>query len=229
MKKLRPITRILPPLAIGASLFLILPTLVAGVYSQSLIRSVDSVEPAPVAIVFGAGLTRSGEPTPVLRDRVQTAADLYFAGKVEKLLMSGDNRTLDYNEPGAMRDYAIGLGVPEGDIILDYAGRRTYDTCYRARHIFGVEQAILVTQNFHLPRALFTCSAFGIQSSGVSADLRTYSRRSMEFWQIREVAATSQAFIDVYLTRPLPVLGDPEPIFPNTAHSISNTERVLAP
>ncbi|HML40162.1 MAG TPA: ElyC/SanA/YdcF family protein [Bellilinea sp.] len=229
MKKLRPITRILPPLAIGASLFLILPTLVAGVYSQSLIRSVDSVEPAPVAIVFGAGLTRSGEPTPVLRDRVQTAADLYFAGKVEKLLMSGDNRTLDYNEPGAMRDYAIGLGVPEEDIILDYAGRRTYDTCYRARHIFGVEQAILVTQNFHLPRALFTCSAFGIQSSGVSADLRTYSRRSMEFWQIREVAATSQAFIDVYLTRPLPVLGDPEPIFPNTAHSISNTERVLAP
>jgi SanA protein len=229
MKKLRPITRILPPLAIGASLFLILPTLVAGVYSQSLIRSVDSVEPAPVAIVFGAGLTRSGEPTPVLRDRVQTAADLYFAGKVEKLLMSGDNRTLDYNEPGAMRDYAIGLGVPEEDIILDYAGRRTYDTCYRARHIFGVEQAILVTQNFHLPRALFTCSAFGIESSGVSADLRTYSRRSMEFWQIREVAATSQAFIDVYLTRPLPVLGDPEPIFPNTAHSISNTERVLAP
>jgi SanA protein len=143
--------------------------------------------------------------------------------------MSGDNRTLDYNEPGAMRDYAIGLGVPEEDIILDYAGRRTYDTCYRARHIFGVEQAILVTQNFHLPRALFTCSAFGIESSGVSADLRTYSRRSMEFWQIREVAATSQAFIDVYLTRPLPVLGDPEPIFPNTAHSISNTERVLAP
>jgi SanA protein len=229
MKKLRPITRILPPLAVGASLFLILPTLVAGVYSQSLIRSVESVEPAPVAIVFGAGLTRSGEPTPVLRDRVQTAVDLYFAGKVEKLLMSGDNRTLDYNEPGAMRDYAIGLGVPEEDIILDYAGRRTYDTCYRARHIFGVEQAILVTQNFHLPRALFTCSAFGIQSSGVSADLRTYSRRSMEFWQIREVAATSQAFIDVYLTRPLPVLGDPEPIFPNTVHSISNTERVLAP
>jgi SanA protein len=79
-----------------------------------------------------------------------------------------------------MRDYAIGLGVPEEDIILDYAGRRTYDTCYRARHIFGVEQAILVTQNFHLPRALFTCSAFGIQSSGVSADLRTYSRRSMD-------------------------------------------------
>jgi SanA protein len=142
MKKLRPITRILPPLAIGASLFLILPTLVAGVYSQSLIRSVDSVEPAPVAIVFGAGLTRSGEPTPVLRDRVQTAADLYFAGKVEKLLMSGDNRTLDYNEPGAMRDYAIGLGVPEEDIILDYAGRRTYDTCYRARHILDRKSVV---------------------------------------------------------------------------------------
>ena len=93
-----------------------------------------------------------------------------FAGKVEKLLLSGDNRTLDYNEPGAMRAYAISLGVPAEDIVLDYAGRRTYDTCFRAKAIFGVDQVLLVTQMFHLPRALYTCRALGIEAEGIPAD-----------------------------------------------------------
>ena len=112
------------------------------------------------------GLWRNGTPTPVLQDRIETAADLYFAGKVEKLLMSGDNRFIYYNEPGAMREYAISLGVPEEDIVLDYAGRRTYDTCYRAKAIFGLEKAILVTQAFHMPRALYTCNQLGVESPG---------------------------------------------------------------
>ena len=112
---------------------------------------------APAAIVFGAGLWRDGSPSPVLQDRVATAADLYFSGKVKKILMSGDNRFIYYNEPGAMKKFALSLGVPEEDIVLDYAGRRTYDTCYRARAIFGLKEAILVTQSFHLPRALILC------------------------------------------------------------------------
>ena len=103
---------------------------------------------------------------------MDTAAQLYFSGKVEKLLMSGDNRFVDYNEPEAMRQYARSLGVPEEAIVLDYAGRRTYDTCYRARDIFGVQSAILVTQNFHLPRALFTCNALGIRATGVESGSR---------------------------------------------------------
>jgi SanA protein len=167
-----------------------------------------------VAIVFGAGLSRDGGPSPVLRDRVSTAANLYFSGKVEKLLMSGDNRFVDYNEPGAMREYALDLGVPDEAIVLDYAGRRTYDTCYRANYIFGVKQAVLVTQRFHLSRALFTCNSLGVKAIGVSADRRTYLKRSLFAWNMREVPASLVALWDVWVTHPLPVLGDPEPIFP---------------
>ncbi|GAB4401494.1 MAG: hypothetical protein OHK0031_19620 [Anaerolineales bacterium] len=166
-----------------------------------------------VAIVFGAGLTRSGEATPVLKDRVQTAAALYFAGKAEKLLMSGDNRYENYNEPAAMRQYALALGVPDAAIVLDYAGRRTYDTCYRAKAIFGVEQAILVTQAFHLPRALFLCNALGLDGVGVAAQNINYRRASLLYWNLRELPATLTAWLDVFITRPLPVLGAPEPIF----------------
>ncbi|RME07282.1 MAG: hypothetical protein D6803_04360, partial [Anaerolineae bacterium] len=105
-------------------------------FATARIYPPENVPPRKVAIVFGAGLWRDGSPSGVLRDRVATAADLYFEGKVEVLLMSGDNRFENYNEPAAMRDYALRLGVPEEAIVLDYAGRRTYDTCYRAGAIF---------------------------------------------------------------------------------------------
>jgi vancomycin permeability regulator SanA len=170
-----------------------------------------------VAIVFGAGLYRNGQPTPVLRDRVATAAELYQAGKVEKLLMSGDNSALGHNEPEAMREYGISLGVPDQDIILDYAGRRTYDTCYRAREIFEIDSAILVTQAFHLPRALYTCNMLGVSAIGVTADLRQYRRVSLAFWNLRESVATAVAFWQVHVSRPQPILGNPEPIFPQEA------------
>ena len=159
-------------------------------FARSRVFSADKVQPQPVAIVFGAGLSRDGSPTPVLRDRVATAVDLYLKGKVQILLMSGDNRFVDYNEPGAMKSYAIQLGVPENAIVLDYAGRRTYDTCYRAKTIFGVTDAILVTQNFHLSRALYLCNRLGISAIGVPADRRTYDRRSTFFWTLREIPAT---------------------------------------
>jgi SanA protein len=130
--------------------------------------------------------------------------------------MSGDNRYVEYNEPEAMRQYALSLGVPNEDIVLDYAGRRTYDTCYRAREIFGVKEAILVTQPFHLARALFLCNALGLDGVGVEANNRVYLKRSLLYWNLRELPATLTAFADV-LTRPQPVLGKPEPIFPESA------------
>jgi SanA protein len=166
-----------------------------------------------VAIVFGAGLHRDGSPTPVLRDRVKAAVGLYDQGKVQKLLFSGDNRFEDYNEPGAMHEYALELGVPEEDIVLDYAGRRTYDTCYRANAIFKVDQAILVTQRFHLPRAIFLCDQLGIVSQGVASDLREYSSYSLRYWNLREILATMSAMWDVWIQRPVPVLGEELPIF----------------
>jgi len=179
---------------------------------EKRIFSVDDVPPYRAAIVFGAGLTADGWPTTVLKDRVATAVSLYQAGKIEKILMSGDNRFLNYNEPGAMKAYALELGMPDEDIILDFAGRRTYDTCYRAGEIFQLNEVVLVTQQFHLSRALYTCNALGLEAVGVSADLRTY--RDSGFWSIREIPASLIAFIQVHLTQPEPVLGDQEPIFP---------------
>src|SRR5512142_2280048 len=150
------------------------PRLVTSFFSWSRIYDVASTPSAPAAVVFGAGLTRTGEPTAILKDRVETAAKLYFSGKVQKLLMSGDNRTLYHNEPEAMRQYAMKLGVPSSAIVLDYAGRRTYDTCYRAKATCGLDPALLVTQGFHLPRALFLCNALGLKAAGVEANNHHY-------------------------------------------------------
>lgn len=175
--------------------------------------SKDNVPARPVAIVFGAEVKKDGTPSVVLRDRVETAVALYESGKVEKLLMSGDNRFVDYNEPESMRRYALALGVPDTNIVLDYAGRRTYDTCYRAKQIFGVNSAILVTQGFHLPRALFLCKALGVKAIGVEAENYYYLKRLRLYWNMRELLATVQSVGDVYLLKPLPVLGKPEFIF----------------
>ena len=193
---------------------LILPRLLTAMYSLTRVYTVNDVPSRPVAIVFGAGLWRDGTPTSVLRDRIETAAGLFFSGKVQKILMSGDNRFVDYNEPGAMLDYALSLGVPENAIVLDYAGRRTYDTCFRAHAIFGIRQAILVTQSFHLPRALYTCNALGLEAIGVASDQRNYRTGSIIYWHLRELPATLTALLDVHLLKPLPVLGGPEPVFP---------------
>ena len=214
--------RIVLTLVIGAVLVFGLSRLFTELYSNSRLYLPGNAPSSRVAIVFGAGLSRDGTPSPVLKDRVTTAADLYFTGKVQKLLMSGDNRYLNYNEPGAMLDYALELGVPRQDIVLDYAGRRTYDTCYRARAIFGVTDAIMVTQRFHLPRAVFTCNFLGIKGVGVIADLRPYNSRSLSYWNVREVGATVVALWDVWISRPLPVLGDPEPIFPTQGNLEQN-------
>ncbi|MDZ4159842.1 MAG: ElyC/SanA/YdcF family protein [Anaerolineaceae bacterium] len=197
-----------------AGLLLWLPRLLTHGYAQSRTYGIENVPQARAAIVFGAGLQHDGSPAAVLKDRVETAAKLYFAGKVEKLLMSGDNRFVNYNEPGAMLEHAESLGVPREDIVLDYAGRRTYDTCYRARFIFGIEEAILVTQKFHLPRALYTCSVLGINSTGVAADQRVYRRAALAYWQMRETPATLVALWELWVSKPIPVLGNPEPIFP---------------
>jgi len=186
--------------------------LVTNISAAGKIMDADEAPSKKVAIVFGAGLQHDGRPTAVLQDRVAAAAELYFAGKVEIILMSGDNRFVDYNEPGAMRAYAIELGVPDEAIVLDYAGRRTYDTCYRAKAIFGVKDALLVTQKFHLPRTLFICRSLGINSIGVIADRRVYRSYALTYWRLREIPAQIVALYDVWIRHPLPVMGPFEPI-----------------
>ncbi len=176
------------------------------------VEAVPAVDGSRVALVFGAGLAPGGRPSPVLYDRVATAADLYHQGRVQKLLLSGDNRFVEYNEPEVMRATARSLGVPEKDIVLDYAGRRTYDSCYRARAIFEVSKAVVVTQAFHLDRALYLCDAMGIEAVGVDANRRSYGDRAEAWWSLREVSATAVAMLDVHLLHPTPVLGDKLPI-----------------
>ena len=196
----------------GTLLVVLLPRLITGIYATNHIYKESDSPVEQVAIIFGAGLRRDGTPTAMLRDRVLTGADLYFSGKVEKLLMSGDNRFENYNEPESMRQFALSAGVPDEAIVLDYAGRRTYDTCYRARVIFGIKSALLVTQKFHLPRALFLCNTLGLNAAGVEAS-NCYWNGSPFVWDIREQFATIAAFLDLYVSSPSPVLGNPEPLF----------------
>jgi len=199
---------------IGAVIVFGIPRLITALSAREKVHSIAEAPTSRAAIVFGAGLQRDGTPSPVLKDRVSTAVQLYQKGKVEKILMSGDNRFADYNEPAAMKTYAVGLGIPEEAIVLDYAGRRTYDTCYRAREIFGLDEALLVTQKFHLPRTIFTCTGLGMKVNGVTADLREYHTNSLWYWNLRELPATLVAVWQVWISHPLPVLGEPEPIFP---------------
>lgn len=153
------------------------------------------------AIVFGAGLRRDGTPTLVLADRVAIAAELYHLGSVQSLLLSGSSRGPSYDEAEAMRTLAIDLGVDPADILLDKQGTRTLETCARARQSFGIRSALLVTQRFHLPRALVLCEALGIEAEGVQADLSRYSTRSRWFWELRELPASLVAVIDATRAR----------------------------
>lgn len=151
------------------------------------------------AVVFGAAVRR-GQPSTVLRDRLDTAIALYHSGQVSQLIMSGDGRAADYDEPGVMAQYAIQRGIPRSAILLDRAGLRTYATCHRLRDVYETSTAVLVTQAYHLPRALFTCELLGIDAVGVSADKRAY--HNAHWYNFREYAALTAAAWDV-IVRPL--------------------------
>lgn len=179
-------------------------------YRGSIYTDPEAVPQRPVALVFGAGYWPDGTPSDILRDRVAAAVELYRAGRVRKLLLSGDNRFVHYNEPARMRELALSQSVPDEDIVLDYAGRRTYDTCYRARHIFGLREVVVVTQRYHLPRALYTCRRLGLDAVGYVADRRPYIH--IRRYRAREIPALWLAWWDLWLRRPTPVLGEPIPI-----------------
>lgn len=179
-------------------------------YYHGAIYDHAEVPKQPVALVFGAAVYGQGRLSPILRDRVDTAVALYQENVVDRIIMSGDNRSAHYDEPTAMADYAIEQGVDPADIIADHAGLRTYDTCYRANHVFKIDQAVLVTQSFHLPRALMTCQGLGIDVVGAVADRRIY--RDLGWYEIRETMATLVAAWDVARHKPPPIWGTVEGI-----------------
>ena len=161
---------------------------------------------APVAIVLGAAVHADGQPSPWLSYRLDTAADLYTSGRVEAILVSGDNRRVGYDEPTVMRDYLTSKGIPSQAIALDYAGFDTYDTCVRARRIFGIERALLVTQDFHEPRAVAICRSVGVDVGGVGDSRARRDRISWAVSWTRERLATIKAAADV-VSRRDPTLG----------------------
>ena len=177
---------------------------------QDSITEVPIENPPRVAVVLGAKVWENGEPSHALYDRIVTAVELYRAGRVKKILMSGDNPTETYDEPTAMKATAVKLGVPEGDIVLDFAGRRTYDTCYRAKEIFEVRRAIIVTQKFHQARSLYLCNNLGVDSIGITANRRKYEGEN--YWAFREFFSMASAWFEINFLPFIPVGGQKEPI-----------------
>jgi vancomycin permeability regulator SanA len=160
------------------------------------------------ALVLGAGVLPDHTPTEYLKHRIETAVGLYKAGRVGALIMSGDNSSGHYDEPTSMKAYAVKLGVPADDIVLDYAGYNTYDSCYRAKSVFQQSSLTVVTQGYHLPRAVLTCRKQGIDAIGVAA-VRT-GRDYTASYIVREHIATAKAYAQ-FILKPQPtVAGPPE-------------------
>ncbi|MDO0927838.1 ElyC/SanA/YdcF family protein [Streptomyces sp. TG1A-8] len=186
----------------------LLPATWLFVSTADRLRTPADVPRTEVAVVFGAGLW-DGEPSPYLAHRLDAAARLYRAGRIRVVLVTGDNSREDYDEPDAMRAYLRKQGVPDARIVVDYAGFDTWDSCARARRIFGVDRAVLISQGFHIRRAVALCEAAGVDPYGVGVpaahDLTWY------YGGAREVFAAGKAVLDAVL-RPDPrFLGPKEP------------------
>lgn len=160
-----------------------------------LMKTLETVESAPAALIFGAYVSPNGTPCPLLQDRLQTGCELYRQGLAKKLILSGDHGSTDYDEVNAMRIYLEKQGIPKEALFLDHAGFDTYDSLYRAREIFGAENLILVTQDFHLKRALYIGQSLGLKVQGVSADRRLIPE--IKSLQRRELAANVKALWDL--------------------------------
>ncbi len=181
------------------------------IYNRTKSRIVTSEDAAELAadciLVLGAGVRADGTPSHMLEDRLLTGISLYNEGVSPKLLMSGDHGRVEYDEVNTMKDFAMEKGVPSADVFMDHAGFSTYDSLYRARDIFGAERVVIVSQGYHLYRALYVAESLGLEAVGVSADLRTYHGQAMR--EIRELLARTKDLVYT-ITKPKPVfLGEP--------------------
>ena len=184
-----------------------------GTMGRSYSFSLEEAPPSQAAIVLGAFVDDKGEPCAMLYDRIVIGVLLYRRGKVGKILMTGDHSLADYDEVNSMRRYAARWGVPPEDIFMDHAGFCTYDSMYRARDIFRVKSAIIVTQEFHLPRAIYTARKMGIEAYGVKADRREYYLPGLFLLKGREFISRLNAFLMLNVTKPKPFfLGETIPI-----------------
>lgn len=193
---------------VGAALIAVIPTGYVQAAAAGKLATTKTVPEKQVAIVFGAGVNPDGTPQPYLRARLDLSYELFRTGKVRAILVSGDNRRANYNEPVAMRSYLIARGVPPAKVVADYAGLDTYSTCVRASRIFGITEAILVSQSYHLPRAVATCRAAGVDAWGVG-DAKQSQTREWSQYSLREWPANAKLVLDLLSGR-LPILGEVE-------------------
>ena len=180
-------------------------------YDDRIITSINGLDtrdwPYPrVAVVFGASVYGNGELSPILADRVETAIELYRARKVDRILVSGDARHRSYNEPKAMYEYLISHAIAPKDVIVDTSGRSTYETCLRAKEAFGLSRAVLVSQGFHLSRALYIANQLGLDAVGVAGDMGTEPK--IDYQSMREWAAELKAYLNLLFIPPTASLED---------------------
>jgi vancomycin permeability regulator SanA len=192
----------------------VLTMAVAGIWvsARSLghVYAEQDVPAAPVALVLGAEVYAGGQPSPFLAARLEIARQLFADGKVKAILVSGDHRVWGYNEPGAMFEWLVAHGVPNERIALDHAGFDTYDSCARANKIFGVRKAIVVTQTYHIDRAVALCRSLGVDADGVADDTVKIYRQQWFHCVLRERGAVVKALVDVGSRRDPVFLGPRE-------------------
>lgn len=197
--------------------FVVINTYIINSTKSQIFAIQDNVTARQTALLLGARVYDDGRLSHVMEDRALTAIQLYQSGKVDKILISGDHGTSGYDEVNTIKDYLINQNVPQENIFTDHAGFDTYDSIYRARDIFEVDSMIIVTQKFHLPRAVYIANSLGVKSIGVVADRREY--RDKERNQIRESVARIKAFLNVILKAEPKFLGNKIPITGDSSNS----------
>ena len=199
---IRVILKILLVLVIIAVVMLVPTNIYIVAKANQYIVAESAAKPADCIIVPGALVEPNGQPSAMLKDRLDVAYELFEAGAAPKILVSGDHGTVNYDEVDNMRKYLEGRGVPDEDIFMDHAGFDTYDTMYRARDIFEVKSAIVVTQKYHLYRAVYLAKSMGLDIQGVACD--RYHSPVQFYYDIRELAARSKDFFNIEIFKPKP-------------------------
>lgn len=221
-KKLKIILIVLLAIVLAVALAYFTFNAIVMLSASAHITEADECDDSVCAIVLGAGVRGDGTPTWMLRDRLDTAIALYENGTVDKLLMSGDHHTAGYDEVNVMKQYAIDAGVPSEDIFLDHAGLCTYDTMNRAKNIFCLEKAVVVTQKYHLYRAVFLARSFGIDAQGVATENNDYGTYQFVLNNTRESIARCKDLLYSIFKPNTTIMGDLIPITPDSNGDVTN-------
>lgn len=209
---------------IGASSIFGLNAYVKSVGGGNILRPEDAkmLEDVDCILVLGCLVKDDGVPSDMLADRLKRGLELYEQGAAPKILMSGDHGRADYDEVNAMKRVAVDAGVPSSDVFMDHAGFSTYESVYRAKEVFGADKIIIVTQEYHLYRALFIAESLGVEAYGVNADLRTY--RGQTARDVREILARCKDFGNTIFKPEPTYLGEMIPIGGNGDLTNDNME-----